>query len=1014
MNEPSMLDSLGLSDDTDMIWTATLEAIERKGYRIKCPPGGSSAKLGEGTFAAVFYAEHVQDKTPFAIKVFKDEDEAKLASWKKEAKTLREDRFPRQFAVIGYDVWHEPGAQPFIVMEYIRGQPIDEFCHKQALDPAHRIELVEQVLHGLQALHAHNIKHRDISAANILIDAQGKVRYLDFGLAGEIIRALRTTTIDARGNRACSPGEVVRGEKVADEKDDIYNCGMLAIHILTGDPAPENTTRSGDPKHLARCRRQLADRGIRGKLARIVLHSLAKPDHRYAQPIAMADALFDYRVRRPQRIRTAWISLAVVFVMLCLGTVGWWRYEQLRYAAAFRDYDALREQVKDLPYAKHDAVAQRLSQAQQLRQQRNEHYNAGRREEEQAALQQEMQLLRQAIDISSGLTRCLPRLETLGIPLNETPWIDQSPVIVRRRTELARQYQDVNGLLVAGRTTEAAAAIDTLQLALVQLIRENTEAGAAAAIRAQFQSLAGSVSKRLQEDDGFAEKTKPEKNDMLALAEKAWNSGDWKQISLLYGQAMQNLNKWLEDNETPEERIARTKASEERIAALEAEQGRLRGEVNRIAGERDQREQRVKELENKIADITLERVAAVDNLNATRKTLSDESAKRAAAEKLAQQRADLVTQLTGEKAALEQQNAQLQEKTAALERLKNDLAQAQQQAKMLSEQLAEAERQAAHWRQVAETKAAKPLPEPPSPVRKAPATVTETLATRKDSLGIELIRIPAGKYQRGARDGEIGSDDEKPQHWVRISNDFEVGKFEVTQAIYTKVMGVNPSWFSSTGGGADNVRGMDTSDFPVEQVSWYDAIECCNKASVLEKLRPYYELTNVQRDGQSITSAAVKILGGNGYRLLTEAEWEYVARAGTTTIFPWGDSLSSTQANFDGNYPYGNAPKGPYLERTAKVGSYQPNFSNFWGLADTAGNVWEWVWDGYEENEYKQFASKTATDPQGPASAMPRVIRGGGWNDCGVGCRPAFRGRSAPEGRYFNLGFRVARGLSSE
>jgi formylglycine-generating enzyme required for sulfatase activity len=249
-----------------------------------------------------------------------------------------------------------------------------------------------------------------------------------------------------------------------------------------------------------------------------------------------------------------------------------------------------------------------------------------------------------------------------------------------------------------------------------------------------------------------------------------------------------------------------------------------------------------------------------------------------------------------------------------LDQLKIELAQAQQQAKSLAEQLAAAERQA-HWRQLAQAKAAKPLPEPPGPVHRAPVTNANhpppvagparpsttgsgtAMATHKNSLGMELIRVPAGKYERGARDGEAGSDHEKPRHWVQISKGFEVGKHEVTQAVFTKVMGVTPSWFSSTGGGSDKVRGMDTSDLPVEQVSWFDAIEFCNKLSVLEKLPPYYELTNIQRDGQTIANATVRISGGDGYRLLTEAEWEYVARAGTTTIFPWGDSLSSTQAN---------------------------------------------------------------------------------------------------------------------
>ena len=277
---------------------------------------------------------------------------------------------------------------------------------------------------------------------------------------------------------------------------------------------------------------------------------------------------------------------------------------------------------------------------------------------------------------------------------------------------------------------------------------------------------------------------------------------------------------------------------------------------------------------------------------------------------------------------------------------------------------------------------------------------------------MELLRVPAGKFQRGARDGETSvASDEKPRHRVQISKPFDAGKYPVTQGQYTQVMGHHPSWFSSTGGGSDKVRGMDTTEFPVEYVTFFDTLEFCNKLSALEKLGPYYELTNVQRDGQTITNAALKIVGGNGYRLLTEAEWEYVARAGTDTAFPWGDTLSSTQANFDGNFPYGGAAKGPYLERTTKVGSYQPNA---WGFYDTVGNVWEWVWDWYGNRSINKYANKTTVDPTGPSTGTLRVLRGGSWGNVGQGCRSAFRGRSGPEYRSINCGFRVAQGQSSE
>jgi formylglycine-generating enzyme required for sulfatase activity len=205
---------------------------------------------------------------------------------------------------------------------------------------------------------------------------------------------------------------------------------------------------------------------------------------------------------------------------------------------------------------------------------------------------------------------------------------------------------------------------------------------------------------------------------------------------------------------------------------------------------------------------------------------------------------------------------------------------------------------------------------------------------------------------------------------------------------------------------------MDTKGFPVENVTWFDCVAFANRLSEREgqHRQPYYRISNEQRSGGKITSATVEIAGGDGYRLPTEAEWEYGARAGTTTIFPWGDSLSSEQANFDGDYPFGGAATAKDLERTTSVGSYP---ANPWGLYDTAGNVWEWVWDCYGANEYKQFASQLAVDPQGPEQGFTRVFRGGNWGSYGQSCRPAHRDWFVPGLCNFYAGFRLALGRFS-
>jgi TonB family protein len=235
-------------------------------------------------------------------------------------------------------------------------------------------------------------------------------------------------------------------------------------------------------------------------------------------------------------------------------------------------------------------------------------------------------------------------------------------------------------------------------------------------------------------------------------------------------------------------------------------------------------------------------------------------------------------------------------------------------------------------------------------------------AVRTNSIGMELVYIPPGEFMMGSN----SSDDEKPIRRVVFAEGFWMGKYEVTQGQWRSVMGNNPSHFSNCG-----------ADCPVEQVSWNDAKEFISRL-------------NARNDGFI-------------YSLPTEAQWEYAARAGTTTAFAFGDSLSSTQANFNGNYPYGNSPKGPYLQTTTKVGSYNPNA---WGLYDMHGNVWEWVEDIWASSYQGLPTDGSANVTRGDSSR--RVLRGGSWIDLGNLTRSAFRFRLAPAVRdTYSFGFRI-------
>ncbi len=235
-----------------------------------------------------------------------------------------------------------------------------------------------------------------------------------------------------------------------------------------------------------------------------------------------------------------------------------------------------------------------------------------------------------------------------------------------------------------------------------------------------------------------------------------------------------------------------------------------------------------------------------------------------------------------------------------------------------------------------------------------------------NSIGMKLVLIPAGEFMMGSPSTERKRDsDEVHQRKVRITKPFYIGKYEVTQSEYEAVMGKNPSRLK----GANN---------PADSVSWNDAVEFCKKLSWKE---------------------------GITYRLPTEAEWEYACRAGTTTAFHYGDSLSSEQANFDGKYPYGGAKKGPRREKTMPVGSFRPNA---WGLHDMHGNVWEWCSDWYDK---KYYSNSGVNDPEGPGSGKYRVLRGGSWDYSGWYCRSAQRVRIDKSYRDNNFAFRVARTL---
>jgi formylglycine-generating enzyme required for sulfatase activity len=255
-----------------------------------------------------------------------------------------------------------------------------------------------------------------------------------------------------------------------------------------------------------------------------------------------------------------------------------------------------------------------------------------------------------------------------------------------------------------------------------------------------------------------------------------------------------------------------------------------------------------------------------------------------------------------------------------------------------------------------------------------------------NGLKMKFAYIPAGEFMMGSPETEKDRSANEKQHRVRITHGFYLGVYAVTQAEYERMIGKNPSWFATRGGGKDNVAGLDISRFPVESVSWDDAMEFCRKFTESER-------------------QAGRLPAGWKYTLPTEAQWEYACRAGTTTRFNVGDTISTKDANI-----WISSKEPNPLYRTTSVGSYKPNA---WGLYDMHGNVWQWCADWYDKDYYDNSPAK---DPSGPANGADRVLRGGSW----LGIGPVVDGRSAdhrggnPLIRSTLMGFRVARVPSSE
>jgi formylglycine-generating enzyme required for sulfatase activity len=259
--------------------------------------------------------------------------------------------------------------------------------------------------------------------------------------------------------------------------------------------------------------------------------------------------------------------------------------------------------------------------------------------------------------------------------------------------------------------------------------------------------------------------------------------------------------------------------------------------------------------------------------------------------------------------------------------------------------------------------------------RNAPPRDEEHPPTR-----IEMVRIPGGSFWMGSADDDwAASADERPRHLVALSP-YWMAEVPVTQKLYREVMNAEPG-------------SPEGDDLPINNVSWFDAVRFCNRLSQMEGLVPAYR---EEKDDWRWDRAA------DGYRLPTEAEWEYAARGDDERKYPWGNERPSNQLCWNGA---GNDRGQGNRYSPSPVGSYPSGASPF-GLLDMAGNVWEWCWD-----RYGPYAGVPVRNPAGAGYDNTRIRRGGSWEyrwDANV--RAAYRGRFVAFVRSKVVGFRCARG----
>lgn len=662
--------------------------------------------------------------------------------------------------------------------------------------------------------------------------------------------------------------------------------------------------------------------------------------------------LFDDMQRRRARRRLWLVTLVLIGTLSVPILVLIDRLQDAQRQVLLDEYDVQRPRLDLLPSG-NPAVDKAREESQKLR-----------RDAEQKSARVGIQDLQRALDLiyeSEQLSRDEKRLRKLLDPIGEaiegTPWHETSDVIRGKKTACLERRTAIVGLLDRGEVAEAEVRLAVLLVALGEVQRENVQALQTDASRTDWLRLAGQLPERLRDHPTFvAIRSRVEQGDV------GWQQGDWINARLCYMGAAADLQSFLERELTANEKSRVQQADAERITRLEKENADL---VAKLSGVETQ----LTTLEKQIVQATVERSAALEQVN-------NLTADLAAMQPLA----DAGRQLPEVQAALKKSTNELDMANQAIEKLTASEKSLLETKAALEMELADSRVQVQELEKgILNRRQARPAPGP------APSGAGSGIVSTTMAAGMPMVRIPAGKFMMGSDEYSGGA---LSVHEVEITKSFYIGVHEVT-------IGQVLLWLNSPG--------------VVVKANWMDFRDA--DCPITQK-DARYELNTATKFGRSERQPMVCIsqIGATAfcdwcsqqdpqhtYRLPWEAEWEYAARAGSSTEFPWGDSCKGTEANINGEIFHG----GPYLQVTCDVGSYLPND---WGLYDTVGNVAEWCGDRYDHFYYERSPKQ---DPQGPASGVSVVWRSGSWEHSEASVKSSTRFYEKPGNMSDGIGFRV-------